>query len=482
MSVKFVITDVGLARAAQANQKGITLTIAKFAIGSEYGYTPSTSDLSLHGNILYRDTPTTYKYVGNETLQITCNVADTVGPFAWGEIGLYLDSGELFALAALPALQQKYSSIESDVASSLTLACYLTLSYRGVSITIDYGENPLSIVEILDVYKWSDVKLPKDIQEGISQVIVHELSPMGNSSLLIKTNSDRWSILTSDYTAAYRNAVPCNSSKTYLEFNLAQNNIPTTAASTIASDYILAFADGTYASIAYASLASNNTVIRFYYTDALTTARELDSQTTIYRVSTNIKYNTPIIDINQGTTGTLPYSRLSGVPVASDLGAVPIGGILFWPLAAIPKNYILANGANNLSRTTYAELYNVYGTRYGSGTGSNQFGVPNLQDRYIMGAGSRANVGAYLSDALPNATGQFGADDFMIRSQGASGNPSLVSGVFYKKADYAYDASSEGKGNGGLIGFDLSRSNSIFGAASYVRPATFVGNWIIRYK
>ena len=51
----FVITNTGLERAAQANKQGVSLTIAKFVVGSAFGYTPLASDTKIHGDYLYEN-------------------------------------------------------------------------------------------------------------------------------------------------------------------------------------------------------------------------------------------------------------------------------------------------------------------------------------------------------------------------------------------------------------------------------------------
>lgn len=286
----FVITDIGLERAAQANKQGISLTIAKFVVGSAFGYTPLPSDTKIHGDYLYESTPISFKYVGNHTIQITCNIPEEVGPFSWGEVGLYLDSGELFAIAALPKPQNKYSSIESEIASSVTFYCYLTLAYNKVSITIDYGENPNSIVEIIDAFSWSSIKKPSEYDQNISEIIVHELSPNKDATLLVRSNDDKWSI-SSTYQIAFFNVVPVTSTKEYLEFPISENILAGMASNT-PSMYVAQFPDGTFASFSKVTVAGSN--LRFTYTDQLEKARERESQIYVYSASDlggNVSYS-----------------------------------------------------------------------------------------------------------------------------------------------------------------------------------------------
>ena len=274
----FVITNTGLERAAQANKQGVSLTIAKFVVGSAFGYTPLASDTKIHGDYLYENTPLSFKYVGNRTIQITCSIPEEAGPFSWGEVGLYLDSGELFALASLPKPQNKYSSIESEIASSITFYCYLTLAYNKVSITIDYGENPNSIVEIIDVHAWSSIKKPSEYDQNVSEIVVHELSPSKDATLLVRASDDKWSI-SSTYHVSFSNIVPVASTREYLDFPISGSVLASMATNT-KNTYVAQFPDGTFSSFSKVTVVGNN--LRFTYTDQLDNVRERESQIFMY--------------------------------------------------------------------------------------------------------------------------------------------------------------------------------------------------------
>ena len=85
---------------------------------------------------------------------------------------------------------------------------------------------------------------------------------------------------------------------------------------------------------------------------------------------------------------------------------VPTGSLVPFAGTTVPSGYLLCNGAN-VSRTTYAKLYGVIGTRYGAGNGSTTFGLPNFNDRFIEGTTNTSNVGKYLEAGLPNITGSW---------------------------------------------------------------------------
>lgn len=97
-----------------------------------------------------------------------------------------------------------------------------------------------------------------------------------------------------------------------------------------------------------------------------------------------------------GMIGNLPMNgfRVTGIADGTDLSdaatvgqmssAGRIGSIEIWPLAQIPADCILAYG-QAISRTTYADLFAVYGTAFGPGDGSTTFNVPDYRGVTFVG-------------------------------------------------------------------------------------------------
>jgi microcystin-dependent protein len=63
---------------------------------------------------------------------------------------------------------------------------------------------------------------------------------------------------------------------------------------------------------------------------------------------------------------------------------IPEGTILPYGGSSAPPGYLLCDGAA-ISRTTYARLFAVFGTTYGSGDGLTTFNIPNLQGKIPVG-------------------------------------------------------------------------------------------------
>jgi microcystin-dependent protein len=62
----------------------------------------------------------------------------------------------------------------------------------------------------------------------------------------------------------------------------------------------------------------------------------------------------------------------------------PTGEVKMWPTNTAPTGYLECDGAA-VSRTTYAALFAVIGTAWGTGDGSTTFNVPELRGEFIRG-------------------------------------------------------------------------------------------------
>jgi len=63
---------------------------------------------------------------------------------------------------------------------------------------------------------------------------------------------------------------------------------------------------------------------------------------------------------------------------------VPTGCVKMYAGSAPPSSWLICDGGA-VSRTTYADLFAVIGTTYGSGNGSTTFNVPNMQGNVVVG-------------------------------------------------------------------------------------------------
>ena len=74
--------------------------------------------------------------------------------------------------------------------------------------------------------------------------------------------------------------------------------------------------------------------------------------------------------------------------VTAAISQVPTGVVLPFAGSSAPTGFLLCDGAA-VSRTTYATLFALIGTTYGSGDGSTTFNVPNTSGVFIQGVGTQ---------------------------------------------------------------------------------------------
>lgn len=125
------------------------------------------------------------------------------------------------------------------------------------------------------------------------------------------------------------------------------------------------------------------------------------------------------------------------------------------------ENEIWLEGAE-ISRTTYAALFEIYGTTYGEGDGSTTFNLPDFRNRAIWGA---EDFG-YIEAGLPNITGSFQKDQIQVQNLNeAVGCISSVSSL-----QLVYVGGGNLSNEISRVNIDASRSSSIYGNSTTVQP------------
>ena len=139
--------------------------------------------------------------------------------------------------------------------------------------------------------------------------------------------------------------------------------------------------------------------------------------------------------------------------------SIPAGMIAFFHATTPPEGWLPCNG-QNVSRTTYANLFSVIGTTYGSGDGSTTFTLPNLHHRFLEGTTTASEVGQSIQAGLPNITGK-------SKTTGTSCLREMT-GAFYNTLEQYGTENASTRGQD--INLDASRSSSLYGNASTVQP------------
>lgn len=117
--------------------------------------------------------------------------------------------------------------------------------------------------------------------------------------------------------------------------------------------------------------------------------------------------------------------------------ACPIGAIITFPATAIPAGWLECNG-QAVDRTTYALLYSLIGTSYGTGDGSTTFNLPDYRGAFLRGKdnGKGYDAGRTL--------GSYQADDVGPHTHPLSVTQSTASGGVGYNCPYPNQATQAG--------------------------------------
>jgi microcystin-dependent protein len=167
-----------------------------------------------------------------------------------------------------------------------------------------------------------------------------------------------------------------------------------------------------------------------------------------------------------------------GTHLIAGATVVPVGSILPFAGRFAPDGWLLCNG-QEVSRTTYTNLYAAIGTTYGTGDGSTTFNLPDCNGRFLKGG----TAGVYNSESLPDAvvydSAGYGAKSQAETTpmaqngggaiQNTDGKTVLVGSSASTSSSYYY---SYGK---------LSATNSTYQDGAKVQPDNLEVSYIIKY-
>lgn len=104
-----------------------------------------------------------------------------------------------------------------------------------------------------------------------------------------------------------------------------------------------------------------------------------------------------------GTAGTtVDAGKIDGFEATQ---LVPVGTVQMYGGATAPSKWLLCDGSA-VSRSTYADLFSALGETFGVGNGTTTFNLPDLRDRFPVGAGTtyaRAATGGEAQHTLTEA-------------------------------------------------------------------------------
>ena len=190
MPNQFILTDAGLYAASLATPTGPYIQIVAFKLGDDFATAPLPTNTALVGNTVYNGVPASFSYYDSKTIQINLEVPAEVGPFDYGELGLYLPGDVLFARFSYGVLRTKQTSISSGYANVLRIKALITLA-QGPAV---FNINPGTQQTTLEVANFSLVNTPLDNPEN-PLAIVHEPNNFQESTLLYRTDQTLWNLV-----------------------------------------------------------------------------------------------------------------------------------------------------------------------------------------------------------------------------------------------------------------------------------------------
>tara|TARA_Y100001938_G_C8068048_1_gene421452 strand:+ start:905 stop:1804 length:900 start_codon:yes stop_codon:yes gene_type:complete len=89
------------------------------------------------------------------------------------------------------------------------------------------------------------------------------------------------------------------------------------------------------------------------------------------------------------------------------VGGIPSGSVVAFASESVPTGYLECNG-DEVSRTTYAQLFAAIGTRFGAGNTSSTFHLPDLRGGFVRGWDHGANYDPDAEDRTNSGDGTTG--------------------------------------------------------------------------
>ena len=172
---------------------GIQVSVAQFKLASGYGYQALGTESNLQGTVVYSGAPTSISTVDPNTVEFTLRVEKNIGPFSYGEVGLFTSSGALFALATFDTLQYK-TAIPQTNPFALVIAARLTVATNRVAqivwqvVNTTYASVPyLASVDLL-----SAPSLPA----AFPMYLTGSFDDQGNAIEAVKKSANEWTFST----------------------------------------------------------------------------------------------------------------------------------------------------------------------------------------------------------------------------------------------------------------------------------------------
>ncbi len=392
----FVITDSGLRAASVANEGGPLIHLTKFRVGYGVNYALDPDVLrhktDLEGPILYEGHLEGYRVVDQDTIEITCPMGYGVGNFAFGEAGLYLEDGTLFAVCVFEDRVSKIRSNDlSQTGNRYNIRAFLKLS-QGASLIQPPATDFIT-------GKWSELSSVSELMRPTSSdsnaYLTQSSTETGASIIAVRHTNDLWKFPT--HTARLGEYLATLGSTTeVLVANVGGSVGPLDPGLIPDGKYLIQFTNNNLLGMVRTITWSNRSSIRV--DPPLPQPPAEGSRFEIWQSLTSI-IDTEFVKISsdlylpateaanfmkiEERQNFIPIGQMSNLLQGEDrLSLVPTGSLFYTLGDVVPPGFLEPNGGV-VSRTAYSELFEVIGTTYGAGNGTTTFSLPDLRGEFI---------------------------------------------------------------------------------------------------
>lgn len=147
------------------------------------------------------------------------------------------------------------------------------------------------------------------------------------------------------------------------------------------------------------------------------------------------------------------------------------GTIMSWSNSTVPNGFLECDGSA-VSRTTYADLFAVISTDYGSGDGSSTFNLPDLQDNVAVGASGTKAVASTGGSASQTPVGTITVNNHTITEAQMPAHNHTV----YPHAGYVGGGTNGAGGPDSFTRVHSSITNTKGSSHSHNHGGSFSGN------
>lgn len=162
---------------------------------------------------------------------------------------------------------------------------------------------------------------------------------------------------------------------------------------------------------------------------------------------------------NSASIAQSKMAALTPANLPTGYGTDLVGVIISYPKDTLPNGFLACDGTS-VSRTTYATLFGVIGTTYGTGDGSSTFNVPDLRASFLRGSGDQTYSSIAYSGGTAGTKRKQSINNFQARTRHTYHN-------YYSWSDipvaYFHPHSNWG---GSTSGTQLSSTNNDVGSVS----------------